>query len=1015
MSNRRSFLKKMGAGGLTAMGFPAFTFKPTENSLSQLSSVVPTEIQLEKTKRSFNDKYENEYLSRIAFPIGGIGAGMFCLEGTGAISHLSVKHKPDLYNVPYAFAAISIKGIEKGAKILETVVPKWKLFGPPGTGNGGGNRNYGFPRFENGSFLARFPFATIELQDKNIPLEIKIIGWSPFIPTDEDNSSLPVGVLEYYFKNTSGKKIDAVFSYHAKNFIDERGNISALKNGFKMTMVDEFGSNNIESFAIYVDDNDAVVDYCWFRGGWYDSHTILWKNIKNGNMVNNPPIKDASPGASIYVPISLLPGEDKTVKVNFCWYLPKSNLSIGHAPFTGSAFKGKPSQGTAPNQQKVSGFAGKQLVNSFDPNGDGQMGILLSPEFKINRRYLKFLVGGGNQKDKTSVNLIVDDKIVKTATGNRSEILSEQVWDLKEYLNKTARIKIVDLETSEWGHILADQFVLTDDKSENIFNLSSSTILLADFEGEDYGEWEIIEAEEPQSSSTVSEMVYSPWYAFRFQNLNELIQYWDRHVGELKKKSELFRDAFYASTLPPEVIEAVAANLTILKSPTVLRMSDGRLWAWEGCCEDFGCCHGSCTHVWNYAQAIPHLFPALERTLREIEFKINQNEEGHQNFRTNLPPAPPSHDFHAAADGQLGGIMKVYRDWRISGDTEWMKSLYPYVKSSLDYCIRTWDPKRKGYLEEPHHNTYDIEFWGPDGMCTSFYLGALTAFIEMSKELKKPYNEYETLLTKGKKYIENALYDGEYFIQKIQWEGLLAPNPLEVQSFGGAYSEEALALLKKEGPKYQYGKGCLSDGILGMWLASVCGLNEIVDQQKVKSHLLAVHKYNLKTDLMDHANPQRPTYACGKEGGLLLCTWPKGGELSLPFVYSNEVWTGIEYQVASHLMFKAEVEKGLEIVRECRKRYDGTVRNPFDEYECGHWYARAMSSYGMLQGLTGVRYDAVDKVMYIDSKIGDFTSFISTETGFGTITLKGGRPSLNVAYGNIDVKKFNIAGKEMKN
>lgn len=1011
-NNRRAFLKKIGLGTIAASNIPGFA--SAESLLKQSPTLDPLKIQLERTKRVFNGKYENEYLNRIAFPIGGIGAGMFCLEGTGAISHLSVNNRPDIYNEPYAFAAISIKGIERGAKVLEAVVPKWKLFGPPGTGNGGGNRNYGLPRFENGSFLARFPFATIELQDKDIPLEIEISGWSPFIPTDEDNSSLPVGVLEYHFKNTSGKKIDAVFSYNSKNFIDEKGNISALRNGFRLTKAGNGGGNAVGGFGIYVNDDKAVVDHCWFRGGWFDSQTILWKNIKDGNIISHPPIEETSPGASIYLPISLLPDEEKVIKVNFCWYLPKSDLSIGQAMFTGNAFGDKPSKGIAPGQQQVSGFAGKQLVNTFDPNGDGQMGILFSPEFKINRRYLKFLVGGGNQKDKTSVNLVVDDEIIKTATGNQSEVLNEQVWDLKEYVGKTARIKIIDLETAAWGHILADQFVLTDDRTEDLFVPSSSAILLADFEGEDYEEWEIIEAEEQQSSLAVSERVYRPWYASRFQNLNELIQYWDRLAVELKQKSELFRDAFYASTLPQEVIEAVSANLTILKSPTVLRLADGRLWAWEGCNDNSGCCHGSCTHVWNYAQAIPHLFPALEKTLRETEYKINQNEEGHQNFRANLPLTPPPHNFHAAADGQLGGIMKVYRDWHINGDTEWMKSLYPYVKSSLDYCIRTWDPKHKGYLEEPHHNTYDIEFWGPDGMCTSFYLGALTAFIEMSKELKKPCNEYKTLLSRGKKYIENDLYDGEYFIQKIQWEGLLAPNPLEVQSFGGAYSEEALALLKKEGPKYQYGKGCLSDGMLGMWLASVCGLNEIVDHQKVKSHLLAVHQYNLKTNLMDHANPQRPTYACGNEGGLLLCTWPKGGELSLPFVYSNEVWTGIEYQVASHLMFKGEVEKGLEIVRECRKRYDGTVRNPFDEYECGHWYARAMSSYGMLQGLTGVRYDAVDKTMYIDSKIGDFTSFISTATGFGTITYKGGKPSLNVVYGHIDVNKFIVSGKIVK-
>jgi len=178
--------------------------------------------------------------------------------------------------------------------------------------------------------------------------------------------------------------------------------------------------------------------------------------------------------------------------------------------------------------------------------------------------------------------------------------------------------------------------------------------------------------------------------------------------------------------------------------------------------------------------------------------------------------------------------------------------------------------------------------------------------------------------------------------------------------------------------------------------------------------LTSVHKYNLKDTLIDHDNPQRPTYACGEDGGLLLCTWPKGGKLSLPFVYSNEVWTGIEYQVASHLMFKGEVQKGLDIVRECRLRYDGFIRNPFDEYECGHWYARAMSSYGMLEGMTGVRYDAVDRTLYIDSKIGDFTSFISTQSGFGNVGLKEGQPFVKCHFGKIDIQKVLVSGIEHK-
>jgi hypothetical protein len=203
----------------------------------------------------------------------------------------------------------------------------------------------------------------------------------------------------------------------------------------------------------------------------------------------------------------------------------------------------------------------------------------------------------------------------------------------------------------------------------------------------------------------------------------------------------------------------------------------------------------------------------------------------------------------------------------------------------------------------------------------------------------------------------------------------------------------------------------LSDGVLGFWLANVSGLIAPMDENLVKSHLNSVYKYNLKHNLIDHSNPQRPSFALGEDGGLLLCTWPKGGKLSLPFVYSNEVWTGIEYQVASHLFLMGEVEKGLDIVRTARNRYDGKIRNPFDEYECGHWYARAMSSYGLLQGLTGVRYDAVDHALYVDSKIGDFKSFLSTETGFGNVELKNGKVEVKMVYGQLDVKKVIVSGK----
>ena len=861
--NRRRFLKNLTLGGLgAAVPNPLIE----TNALNKISSEFAPGATA--VKRKYNATYKEEYLNRVAFPIGGIGAGMFCLEGTGAISHMSVRNKPEIFNEPGMFAAIHLKGINNAVKIIEGQVPAWKFFGQRGTGNGAAGTTYGLPRFKTATFTTSFPFCEIALHDSDLPITVQIKGWSPFIPTDEDNSSLPAGALEYRFVNTGNKVLEAIFSYNAKNFMasDRQAinSIGKIKNGFVLRQQGLADKPELKGeYAIFTDHESTVVDHCWFRGGWWDPLTMAWNNVRDGIIKPVDPVEKDAPGASLYVPFSIAPGSSKTIRLMMTWYVPESNIKIG------------------------------DVMADEKKNCDPSTGCCAGPE---------------------SLGITIRKKSAAPT--------------------------------------------------------------------------------------------YKPWYSSRFNDIEDVSSYWELNYDDLNKKSTLFRNAFYSSTLPPEVLEAVAANLTILKSPTVLRQYDGRLWAWEGCGDSGGCCHGSCTHVWNYAQALPHLFPNLERSLRNTEFCENQNMEGHQAFRANMPISPLKHDFHAAVDGQLGGIMKVYRDWRISGDSEWMKRIYPMVQKSMDYCIKVWDPKEKGVVEEPHHNTYDIEFWGADGMCTSFYLGALKAISEMGNYLQKNIERYQGLLQRGKLYMESKLYNGEYFIQEIEFKNLNAPDPATAKSFGGEYSEEAKVILQKEGPKYQYGVGCLSDGVLGSWIGRMCGLADFLDPIKVRSHLLAVHKYNLKKDLTDHANPQRPAYALGTEGGLLLCSWPKGGKLSLPFVYSDEVWTGIEYQVASHLMLMGKMKEGLDIVKTCRDRYDGRIRNPFNEYECGHWYARAMSSYGLLQGLTGVRYDAVDKTLYIDSMVGDFTSFISTATGFGTVSLKAGKPALKVVFGEIEVKKI---------
>ncbi len=519
-----------------------------------------------------------------------------------------------------------------------------------------------------------------------------------------------------------------------------------------------------------------------------------------------------------------------------------------------------------------------------------------------------------------------------------------------------------------------------------------------------------INPDDATDSALKEKETYRPWYATRFKDVDAVNKWWQTRYDDLRLRSLRFSDCLRESTLPKVVMEAVSANLTILKSPTILRQADGRIWAWEGCCDDIGSCAGSCTHVWNYAQATAHLFPDLERGLRVTEFQDSQASSGHQNFRAALPIGPVrDHSFHAAADGQLGGIVKVYRDWRISGDTEWLRQLWPQIKTSLEYCIETWDPEQRGALFEPHHNTYDIEFWGPDGMCSSIYLAALQAAILMSEELEEDSSRWQKLYAAGRQYLEKELFNGEYFIQKVIWHGLRAGNPAGQKSlWDNGYSKEALDLLKEEGPKHQYGQGCLSDGIIGSWFAACAGIEDIIGPDKVLSHLRAVHQYNLKHNLEEHANPQRPGFALGRESGLLLCSWPRGGAPSLPFIYSQEVWTGIEYQVASHLIMQGAIDEGLEVVRAARSRYDGSVRNPFDEYECGHWYARALSSYALLQAFSGARYDAVTRTLHIaPPRSGDFTCFISTAGGFGLVGVKAGAPFIETRHGHIDVQTIN--------
>jgi len=295
-------------------------------------------------------------------------------------------------------------------------------------------------------------------------------------------------------------------------------------------------------------------------------------------------------------------------------------------------------------------------------------------------------------------------------------------------------------------------------------------------------------------------------------------------------------------------------------------------------------------------------------------------------------------------------------------------------------------------------------------MCTSIYLGALSAFVEMARASghQEDAGFYEELAHRCARFMDDELFNGEYYVQKVQYLGLRDQSFAALVADVHEQRSEMQKLLRREGPKYQYGTGCLSDGIIEVWMSLIYGVETPLALEHVHSTLQAIFKHNFKTDLSQHVNAQRPGYAMGHEPGLLLCSWPRGSKPTLPFVYSDEVWTGIEYQVASHLISEGFVTEGLTIVKALRSRYDGKIRNPWNEYECGNYYARAMASYALIAAVAGFRYSAVNRTLWIGPqlKIRPFKTFFCTAHGFGTLVLESRLLRIDLLEGELPLERL---------
>jgi uncharacterized protein (DUF608 family) len=368
----------------------------------------------------------------------------------------------------------------------------------------------------------------------------------------------------------------------------------------------------------------------------------------------------------------------------------------------------------------------------------------------------------------------------------------------------------------------------------------------------------------------------------------------------------------------------------------------------------------------------------------------------------------------AAADGQMGQIIKVYLDWQLSGDENYLQEFWPKAKRALGFAWVPggWDANRDGVMEGVQHNTYDVEFYGPNPLCSIYYLGALRAAEEMARAMgqKDSADDYRRLFESGRAWIDKNLFNGEFYIQVI--EGHPATD-IAAGLRVGMGTEDT------EYPQYQLGSGCLVDQMVGQYLAEVSGLGPLLSTDHIRTTLRSIYRYNHKPSLFDHDTVQR-TFALNDEAALVICDYGKHKRPTIPFPYYAEVMTGFEYSAAVLMLYYGMIQEGLECIADIRARYDGVRRNPWDEAECGHHYARAMASWSGLLSLSGFRYRGSERTLTALPRVSHdhFKSFWSTATAWGSFSLTSARPTeftLKVEEGSVPVVRIEIPGSVRPN
>ncbi|MBK7405183.1 MAG: twin-arginine translocation signal domain-containing protein [Phycisphaerales bacterium] len=997
--DRRSFIKTTGLGaaalGLAAGQAFAGPFADPEPG----DHFVPEDKRLDAKwmtalfARGERTWYTATDLETIGMPVGGICAGQVYLSGDGRLVYW------DIFNSEFN-SGYGGENYKLGRKATE-MFADGRFTTPPPVAQGAVLRvdaagktrirelsAQGFPSVR---FAGEYPIGFVEYAEEGFPIAISLEAFSPFVPLQTQDSSLPATVMRYRLRNLTrdearvdlvGWLQNAACCFSAVHFADQAERFASIQNP---------GELAIAQGGVRKLDGDAKAD----------------------------------PATAPYV------------------FADFESRGYGDWTAEGEAFGGGPAKGTLANQSPVSAFVGNQLVNSYLGGDDRLQGRLLSPPFRIKRPFIGFLVGGGGHKDETCVNLLIDGRVVRTATGKNNERLEPCNWEVSEFAGRDARIEILDKQSGGWGHINVDQiefrdtpmapeigpleaqpdfgtmcvaavgsdgvacravapgsdapgdiFAAFDARPVSLFSraalgsdqrlIAGRTLTIPPGEAREVTlvyAWHMPNLSRARGSTEPRDRV-GHQYSQRFDSAAAVATYVAKDLTRLADGTTAWHLATYDSTLPYWLLDRVGATTCNLATNTCHWWQDGRFWAWEG----VGCCSGTCGHVWNYSHAMARLFPDLERSVRE-----------RQDFAPGVGFIPETGEIRFrgegwgiwAGDAQGGYILKAYREHLCSGDDSFLKRNWTNIKKATEFLI-SQDGDGDGLIEGSQHQTYDENYFGANTMVGSLYLGALRSAEEMARRIGDAdfADRCRRIFEAGKANSVKRLFNGEYFIQQVDLT---------------------------QHPDWQYGDGCLSDQLFGQGWAHQVGLGYVYPPETVKAALDSIWKYCWAPDVapQNKAHPPERWFAYPGEAGLFTCTWPKGDHMGPKSTrYRNEIWTGIEYQVAGHMAWEGMLMQCLAICRAVHDRYHPSRRNPFNEIECGDHYARAMAAWGVVTALSGFEYDGPRGHIGFAPRFKpeEFRAVFTAASGWGQIlqkrTAKDQTQEIRVILGEVQVKSL---------